>query len=85
MEAELTGTLKETSNTNNLEVAEEANFDESITTEAKDSNETEIDIKDEQNTKAYEAAIKFLLKMLMKLSLKNPRLATIWKFILKDN
>ena len=44
MEAELTGALKETSNTNNVAVAEEANVDEAITAEAKARNKMEIDI-----------------------------------------
>ena len=47
LESELTEALKETSNTENLEVAEEANVDEAITIEAKASNNTEIDLKDE--------------------------------------
>ena len=54
MEAELTGALKETSNTDNSVVAEEANFDEAITAEANASNETENDFKDEQKNKYYE-------------------------------
>ena len=37
------------SNTDNLAVAEEANFDEAVTAEVKDSNDTEIDLKEEQN------------------------------------
>ena len=38
LESELNGALKETSNIQNLEVAEEANIDEAIITEAKASN-----------------------------------------------
>ena len=54
LEAELTGAPKETSNTDNSEVAEEKNVDESITAEAKAINEMENYLKDEQNTKSYE-------------------------------
>ena len=39
LEAKLTGALKETSNTDNLAVAEEANVDEAITAESKAINE----------------------------------------------
>ena len=45
MEAELTETFKRTSNTDNSEVAEEANVDEAVTSEYKASNNMEIDIK----------------------------------------
>ena len=38
LEAELTGALKKTSSTDNLAVAEEANFDEAITAESNASN-----------------------------------------------
>ena len=54
LEAELTRALKKTSNADNLEVAEEANVDESIAVEAKASNEMEIDLKDKQKTKTYD-------------------------------
>ena len=57
MEDELTGATKETSNTDNLAVAEEANVDEGITAEAKTSNETGNDIETEQNTKYYKDKI----------------------------
>ena len=52
--AELNGSLKETSNTDNSAVAGQANVDEAITEEAKSRNETEIDLKYEQRTKGYE-------------------------------
>ena len=58
LEAELTGALKETSNTDNLAMAEEANIDEAITVEAKASNQMEINLKDNKNTKAYEETMK---------------------------
>ena len=47
LEAELTGSPKETSNTDNLVVNEEESFDESITAESKDSNYMENDLKEE--------------------------------------
>ena len=53
LEADMTGSPKETSNTDNSAVSEEANVDESITSEAKASNEMESDINDEQNNKSY--------------------------------
>ena len=52
IEAELTGSLKKTSNTDNSAVAEEANFDEAVTAEAKASNDMDIYLKEEQNTQA---------------------------------
>ena len=54
LEAELTGALKETSNTEDFAVAKEANMDEAITAKAKAINEMEIYLKDGQKTKAYE-------------------------------
>ena len=59
LEAELNGALEKTSNTDNLTVDEEANHDESITPEANASNDIEIDLKDKQNTKAYEETMIF--------------------------
>ena len=49
LEAELTGAPKDTSNTDNMALAEEANFDETITTESKDINDMENNLKEEQN------------------------------------
>ena len=43
-------------------MAEEANVDKSISVEAKNSNEMEIDLKYEQNTKAYEEIMKIDLE-----------------------
>ena len=45
MEAELTGPLLKTWNTDNLAVDEETNVDEAVTSEAKASNKMEIDSK----------------------------------------
>ena len=42
LEAELAGAPKETSNTNNVALAEEANFGEANTVEANDNNEMEL-------------------------------------------
>ena len=57
MEAELTVAPKGTSNTENLDVAEEANIDEAITAEAKASNEMENYLKKERKTKSYKEKI----------------------------
>ena len=45
LEAGLTGASKETSNTENLAVAEDANVDEATAAESKASNEMENDLK----------------------------------------
>ena len=45
LEAELTEATKKNSNTDNSEVAEEANVDGAVTAEAKASNNMEIDLK----------------------------------------
>ena len=50
MEAELTEALKHISNTDNLAVAEEENFDEAVSAEPKPINDMEIYFKEEQNT-----------------------------------
>ena len=50
----MTGALKESSNTDNLTVAEKGNVDWFITAEASDGNDMKIDLKDKQNTEAYE-------------------------------
>ena len=51
-EAELNEAPK-TSNTDNLAVAEDANVDEAVTSEAKTSNNTEIYLKEERKKQAY--------------------------------
>ena len=45
LEADLTVAPIDASNTDDLDLAEVANSDEAITSEAKDSNEMEIDLK----------------------------------------
>ena len=45
MQAQVTEAPKINSNPDNLAVAEEANIDEAITTEAKASNKMEVDIQ----------------------------------------
>ena len=45
LEVNLTGAPIDSSNTEYSAVAEQANSDEAITSEAKDSNEMEIDLK----------------------------------------
>ena len=54
MEDELTGAPKETSNNENVVVAEEANVDETITAEDEAINEMENYLKNEQKIKSYE-------------------------------
>ena len=54
LEAEPTGALKETSNTENVALAKEVNVYVAISAEAKASNEMEIDLKDKQKTKTYD-------------------------------
>ena len=46
LESDLTGAPIDDLNTKDLAVVEEANTNESITTVAKDNNDTEIDIKE---------------------------------------
>ena len=53
LESELTGTPKETSNTDNVDLAEQENVDKAITAEAKAIKDMENDIKEEQSTKYY--------------------------------
>ena len=53
MEAELTEVPKKTPNNENLAVAEEAKVDKPVTAEANDSNDTEIDLKEEIKIQAY--------------------------------
>ena len=58
MEAELTVASKETSNTENFALVEEANVDEVITVEDKSRNETRNGLQDERKTKSYEDSMK---------------------------
>ena len=53
LDYKLTGSPKETLNTDNFAVAEKENVDEAITEDSKARNEMENDLKDEQNTKSY--------------------------------
>ena len=53
LESELTGTPKETSNTDNVDLAEQENVDKATTAEAKAIKDMENDIKEEQSTKYY--------------------------------
>ena len=65
LETGLTGALKETSNTDNLAVAEEENVDEAIIEGSKASNEMEIDIKYKQKTEAYEETMNINIENLI--------------------
>ena len=81
LESKLTGALKESSNTNNLRVAEEANVYESITAESKASNETENDIKDEQKTKSYEEKTKIDIENINTIENRNKLYDKQWRTI----
>ena len=58
---------KETSNTDNLAVSEEANVDEAITAESKARNEIENDLKDEQKKKYYEEKMNIYIENINKI------------------
>ena len=53
LEADLDGASIDASNTDDVALAEVENADEAVTTEAKASNQIEIDFKEERNTKSY--------------------------------
>ena len=53
LEAGFTGASIYASNTDNVDLAEVANDDESITAETNFINDTVIDIKEEQNNESY--------------------------------
>ena len=62
-------------------MAEEANVDEAITAEAKARNDMEIDLKYEQNTKAYEETTKMDIEDINKLQNRNKIYTTRWRTI----
>ena len=64
MEAELTGALKKTSNTDNSVVAEEVNVDEVVTAKSKSGNKVVIDIKDKKKPKLMNRQWKLILRVL---------------------
>ena len=78
LEAELTGALKKTSNTDNLAVAEEANVDYAITAEAKASNQMEIYLKDKQNIEAYEETMDIYIENINTIEKRNKLYTTQW-------
>ena len=80
-EAELTEPLKETSNTENLAVAEEGNVVESITAEAKASNEMESDLKYKKKMEAYEEKMKSYIENIISFEKKNKVYTTQWRTI----
>ena len=81
LEPELTGALKETSNTENLAVAEEANVNEAITAEARASNDMEIDLKDKQNAAAYEDKTNIDIENINTIEKRNKVYTTQWRTI----
>ena len=81
LEFELTGALKETSSTENSAMAEEENVDEVITAESKAINDMEIDIKDKQNTKAYEDTMNTDIENTNKLEKRNLLYTKEWSTI----
>ena len=78
MEAELTGALKKTSNTDNLVVAEEANVDEAVTEEAKAVDDMDIDIKEERKTQAYQKTMNIYIENINTFEKRNKLYTTQW-------
>ena len=81
LESELTGSLKETSNTDNLVVAEEGNVDEAITAESKAINDMENCLKGEQNTKSYEDKINIDIENINTIERRNKVYTKTWRTI----
>ena len=71
LEAEMTGSLKENSNSDNLAVAEEENIDEAITAESNASNEIENYLKDKQNKKSYEEKMNIAIENIITVENRN--------------
>ena len=67
MEDELTGAPKETSNNDDVDLAEVENVDESITAEAKDSNEIVNYLKEERNPNHIKIQCAFILAIVKQL------------------
>ena len=78
MEAELTGALKKTSNTDNLVVAEEANVDEAVTEEAKAVDDMDIDIKEERKAQAYQKTMNIYIENINTFEKRNKLYTTQW-------
>ena len=81
LEAELNGAPKETSNNEDLAVAEEANDDEAITEESKASNDMENYLKDEQKTKSYEEKINIYIENITTIEKINKVNTKTWRTI----
>ena len=64
-----------------MAVAEEANVDKAVTAEAKDSNDTEIDIKEEQKTQAYKETMKNDIGNINKFEKRKKVYTTQWRTI----
>ena len=81
MEAELTEAPKTNSNNDNLEVAEEENVDEAITTESKSIKDVGIDPKEERNTQVYKEAMKIDIENNNTFETRNKVYTTQWRKI----
>ena len=64
-----------------MAVAEEANVDKAVTAEAKASNDTEIDIKEEQKTQAYKETMKNDIGNINKFEKRKKVYTTQWRTI----
>ena len=62
-------------------MAKGANINESITAEAKASNDMEIDLKDEQNTKSYEEKMNIDIKNINTIETRNNVCTKEWRKI----
>ena len=81
MESELTGAPKETSNTDNVDLAKEANVDEPITAEYKASNYMENYLKEERNTKSYKDKMNIDIENINTIEKKNKVYTKLWRNI----
>ena len=62
-----------------MAAVEEANVDESITTESKASNEMENDLIDEQNTKSYEEKMNIDIGNINAIEQRNKAYNKLWR------
>ena len=67
LEANLTGSPIDNSNTDDSEVSEEANYDEAVNTVAKDSNDMGIDLEEEHKTEENQETIDIDIKNIDKI------------------
>ena len=81
LEADLTGAPIDVSNTDDSEVAEEANADESTTEVAKARNETDIDLTEEQNTEAYRETMNIDIENINTIENRHKPYTKLWRTI----